>query len=406
MPELAPEGPVVVVVSLVEQRVHVYRNGVRIGVSTASSGKKDFETRTGVFPILERQTEHFSNLYDEAPMPFMLRLTWSGTALHAGKIPGYPASHGCVRLPLSFAEKLFDSVRRGTIVVVADNASHPPEVVFPGWLAPVDAVTGAPLDPAANALSEIWVAQAAATEGPLSLVLSTRDRRLTVLRNGVEIGHAEAALSGEPGAGPRRLALRIDPPPPMPTPIDSATLLPAALPEPAVLPVIPRLDWQALPDPVPPPAKKGDAAVANGAKGTTPKPVDAGATTAPLRTGQLQVSEYFALQLRTVLPAVATLVVIDDPLRPPPPAPANGTGSSTAPATTPAKPATPSPAPASTPATPPPSPASTPAATPTPTTPRSNGATAPGGSAPASRKNATPVTPASRTRVQTPHSVR
>lgn len=135
-------GRVVIVVSLPEQRLHVYRDGVRIGVSTISSGRTGHETPTGVFEILEKRRAHRSNLYDNAPMPFMQRLTWDGIALHAGRIPGYPASHGCIRLPHAFAERLFELTAKETIVVVADELSHGPEVVFPGERAPVNAVTG------------------------------------------------------------------------------------------------------------------------------------------------------------------------------------------------------------------------------------------------------------------------
>jgi hypothetical protein len=96
-PERAPSGPVAIIVSVPKQRVYVYRNGILIGVSTCSTGKKGFETPTGVFTVLEKAEEHYSKEFDDAPMPFMERLTWQGVALHAGKLPGYPASHGCVR---------------------------------------------------------------------------------------------------------------------------------------------------------------------------------------------------------------------------------------------------------------------------------------------------------------------
>jgi hypothetical protein len=142
-PELAPTGSdTVVVVSLPEQRAHVYRNGVRIGLSTVSTGKSGKETPTGVFPILQKRKEHYSNLYDNAPMPYMQRLTWDGIALHGGKIPGYPASNGCVRLPGEFARKLFEATGFGTIVVVADHGSHDPAIVSPGDRSPVDPTTG------------------------------------------------------------------------------------------------------------------------------------------------------------------------------------------------------------------------------------------------------------------------
>ena len=141
-PEASPAGPVVIVVSLPEQRAHVYRNGIRIGVSTISSGKEGHETPTGVFPILQKREVHHSNLYNGAPMPFMQRLTWDGIALHAGRIPGYPASHGCIRLPKAFAKILFTQTEHGGTVVIADESSHSPAVVWPSDRAPVDAYTG------------------------------------------------------------------------------------------------------------------------------------------------------------------------------------------------------------------------------------------------------------------------
>ena len=86
-PERAPQGPVAVIVSLPEQRVHVYRNGLRIAVSTCTSGMQGHETPTGVFTILQKDVDHRSSLYDDAPMPNMQRLTWDGIALHAGNLP-------------------------------------------------------------------------------------------------------------------------------------------------------------------------------------------------------------------------------------------------------------------------------------------------------------------------------
>ena len=141
-PELAPSGPMVLVVSLPEQRLHVYRNGVRIGLSTISSGKPGNETPTGVFTILQKKRMHRSNLYNNAPMPFMQRLTWDGIALHAGRIPGEPASHGCVRLPLEFSEQLFEATERDMTVVIADETSYDSSVVYPGEQVPVNYITG------------------------------------------------------------------------------------------------------------------------------------------------------------------------------------------------------------------------------------------------------------------------
>jgi lipoprotein-anchoring transpeptidase ErfK/SrfK len=131
-PERSLAGDVVIVVSLPQQLVHVYRGGVRIGESTVSTGRPGHDTPTGVFTILQKQKMHRSTLYDDAPMPFMQRLTWDGIALHAGRLPGYPASHGCVRLPAAFAEALYDVTDHGGVVIVADDATFAGDVVRPG----------------------------------------------------------------------------------------------------------------------------------------------------------------------------------------------------------------------------------------------------------------------------------
>ena len=129
-PEAAPEGAVEIVVSLPLQLAYVYRGGSLIGVSTVSTGKPGHETPTGAFEILQKKREHRSNLYDDAPMPFMQRLTWDGIALHAGRIPGEPASHGCVRLPHAFAQKLFGVTRLGASVHIVDDAPTSPEAAL------------------------------------------------------------------------------------------------------------------------------------------------------------------------------------------------------------------------------------------------------------------------------------
>jgi L,D-transpeptidase catalytic domain len=133
-PERSPGGPIILIVSLPDQRVYVYRNGVRIAASTCSTGKLGHATPTGVFKILQKDKNHHSSTYNNAPMPYMNRLTWSGVALHAGQLPGYPASHGCVRLPKEFAERLFGVTKLGMTVVIADDKSQPEEVTHPGMV--------------------------------------------------------------------------------------------------------------------------------------------------------------------------------------------------------------------------------------------------------------------------------
>jgi L,D-transpeptidase catalytic domain len=112
------ENGVVITVSLASQRMHVFRDGVLWRSSPVSTGKRGKETPPGVFAILQKKKFHRSNLYSNAPMPFMQRLTWSGIAIHAGTLPGYPASHGCIRLPHEFARELFAITGPTTTAVI------------------------------------------------------------------------------------------------------------------------------------------------------------------------------------------------------------------------------------------------------------------------------------------------
>lgn len=119
------EGPMKIVVVLDTQRVYVFQNDKLIGFSTISSGKKGKETPIGAFNILQKNVDHKSNLYSNAPMPYMQRLTWDGIAIHGGHLPGYPASHGCIRLPLAFAKSLFAVTKLDQEVVVLKDTSTP-----------------------------------------------------------------------------------------------------------------------------------------------------------------------------------------------------------------------------------------------------------------------------------------
>ncbi|MFL0417164.1 L,D-transpeptidase family protein [uncultured Sphingomonas sp.] len=113
-------GPVSLLISIPDQKAYVYRGDTLVAVSTVSTGKEGKETPVGVFTILQKKQMHHSNLYDNAPMPYMQRLTWDGVAIHAGKNPGFPASHGCIRVPTSFAKKLFAATEMGATVEVTD----------------------------------------------------------------------------------------------------------------------------------------------------------------------------------------------------------------------------------------------------------------------------------------------
>ncbi|TDF83274.1 L,D-transpeptidase [Pseudomonas sp. H9] len=190
-PQVSPVGPVTVVVSLTEQRAYVYRNGIAIGVSTVSTGKEGRETPTGVFSILQKKVEHKSSLYNSAPMPYMERLTWDGIALHAGHLPGYPASHGCVRLPMDFAKKLYEITGfSSTTVIVSDTHSAPVEVYHPGVLAPTVS-EGKAQGPLVLNEQQFWNDPDPAA-GPLSILISRADRRAYAYRGGKLVGSAPA----------------------------------------------------------------------------------------------------------------------------------------------------------------------------------------------------------------------
>lgn len=202
-----PGGPMLMVVSLNEQRAYIYRNGVLIGATTVSTGRKGHETPTGVFTILQKDQDHHSTIYDNAPMPYMQRLTWGGVALHAGGLPGYPESHGCVHLPSEFARLLFAMSTMGMTVVIAAEAEAPSRVTHPGLVTPVDAKgRELPLRPLQTTESLRWQPELSPT-GPVSIVLSRGSGRVIVYRAGIEIGRARAIFKGAEPIGTHVLTL-------------------------------------------------------------------------------------------------------------------------------------------------------------------------------------------------------
>ena len=194
-PEASPSGPVVVLVSLNEQRAYVYRNGILIGYTNVSTGKPGHETPTGVFTILQKDKDHVSSIY-KAKMPYTERLTWSGICLHAGGLPGYPSSHGCIHLPLEFSKDLFEIEHLGATVVIADENEGPKEAAHPAMLLSPDLHEQKREGPAAGLAKFEWEPDRS-PEGPLSLLLSTADEKLYVYRNGIEIGFSKIALTDQ-----------------------------------------------------------------------------------------------------------------------------------------------------------------------------------------------------------------
>jgi uncharacterized protein YjbI with pentapeptide repeats/lipoprotein-anchoring transpeptidase ErfK/SrfK len=129
--DLADGEPMTLSISLSQQKINVYRGTTLVTTSNVSSGMPGFATKPGVFSILEKQKFHHSNIFSGAPMPWMQRLTRSGTALHGGVVPGYPASHGCVRIPFSFAPKLFQMTTVGGNVIIANDELTPKLIEHP-----------------------------------------------------------------------------------------------------------------------------------------------------------------------------------------------------------------------------------------------------------------------------------
>ncbi|GFO82696.1 L,D-transpeptidase [Methyloceanibacter sp.] len=195
VPEKSPSGPVAIIVSIPDQLVHVYRGGVRIGLSTCSTGKKGHSTPTGVFTILQKDKHHHSSTYNNAPMPNMNRLTWSGVALHAGNLPGYPASHGCVRLPLKFSELLFGVTHVGTPVIIADDHSEPSPVTHPGPI--LTSLAKNEMATAVAALDKKALPPKTRHDGmqhSVSVLVSSADREMYVLKDGVILAQGKIEI--------------------------------------------------------------------------------------------------------------------------------------------------------------------------------------------------------------------
>ncbi len=197
-PQLSPSGPVVALVSIPQQTMHVYRNGILIGRSSVSTGTKSNATPGGTFTILEKKQTHRSKKYDNAPMPMMQRLTWTGIAMHSGNLPGYPASHGCIRMPYDFATLFFGATSKGGTVVVGDGKTPTPHFATnPGLLLAPKDFTSAMLRPLARNDYE-WHPERS-TSGPITMVVSAADRAIYVYRNGKPIGRAPVEVSGSLG---------------------------------------------------------------------------------------------------------------------------------------------------------------------------------------------------------------
>ena len=197
--------PIMAIVSISSQQVTFYdAEGwiLRAPVSTGTTGR---ETPAGVFAIIEKDKDHHSSLYDDAWMPNMQRITWNGVALHGGPLPGHAASHGCVRMPYDFAEKLFDKTRIGMRVIISPNDAGPVEFFHPALFVPnAQAVAAAPARAKTLARQAAEVAKtadeakkAAATAAREAVLLTASLRKLELLkpRADAEVAFADKALS-------------------------------------------------------------------------------------------------------------------------------------------------------------------------------------------------------------------
>jgi hypothetical protein len=197
--------PLMAIVSIKSQHVTIYDADGWILRAPVSSGTTGRETPSGVFTVLQKDKDHHSNLYDDAWMPNMLRITWSGIALHGGPLPGYAASHGCVRMPYGFAEKLFDKVRIGMRVIIAPNDAEPVEFSHPALFVPkADAIAAVPAraetlaraaDEVARTALEAKNAAAAAAREAAPLTASLRKLKELKTRADAALARAEKELA-------------------------------------------------------------------------------------------------------------------------------------------------------------------------------------------------------------------
>lgn len=197
--------PIMAIVSIKSQQVTFYDADGWIQRAPVSTGVKGRETPAGVFAVLEKDADHHSSLYDDASMPHMQRLTWNGIALHGGPLPGYAASHGCVRMPYGFAESLFDKTRIGMRVIISPNDAAPVEFSHSALLVPkAEALAAAPARAetlefgaaeAAKAAREAKKAATAAAREAAPLTSSLRRLEGLKLRADADLAHASKVLA-------------------------------------------------------------------------------------------------------------------------------------------------------------------------------------------------------------------
>ena len=204
-PEKLPPGPLHIVIAIKQQRLTLYANGQPFAQSPVSTGVPGHPTPQGVFSVIQKNLHHRSNIYSDAPMPYMQRITWSGVAMHEGKLPGYPASHGCIRLPREFAQRLWGITRIGARVIIAQDEVVPSAITHARLLAlmPQDVAPSASAEP----MQKIRLATVASiVDAPLKGTIDANDnaRIETLIDRTVQDGLAESdAFVTDASAVPR-----------------------------------------------------------------------------------------------------------------------------------------------------------------------------------------------------------
>jgi hypothetical protein len=208
--ETRPAGePLMAIVALHEQRITVYDANGWILRAPVSSGQGGRETPAGIFSVIQKEAEHYSNMYDDAYMPHMQRLTWSGIAIHGGPLPGYPASHGCVRMPYGFAQRLFEATRLGMRVIVAPSAVAPVAIAHPALPQPkagpdpaAAAAAAAEADKATSRADQARAAAIVASRESGTAMVTVRKAEILKMRADAQVAAAERAIAaaGSPEA--------------------------------------------------------------------------------------------------------------------------------------------------------------------------------------------------------------
>jgi L,D-transpeptidase catalytic domain len=252
-----PKGPLQIYVSIDQQKLHLYSDGAHVADTSVATGVPNLPTPLGVFSVIQKQRYHESNIYSNAPMPFMQRITWSGVALHEGENIGHRASHGCIRMPHDFAVRLFSLTRIGVPVVIADGELKPVEFADPHLFVHKDRPPPPPPSPA----------PAVAVTPPADTAVQTAQTAPATAGDGGKTTEAAASATSI-AVKPDQIGLRVDASPPNGTPVPpaappaatAATSLAITSPPvtpPAATPAAATLA-DAVAEPAAPPAKPAD----------------------------------------------------------------------------------------------------------------------------------------------------